>query len=99
MVTGKIDIKDKTYYFNPKNNNKNYDGNIFNEGEMMTGWVYVKNGIATNESNSGGAWYYLNDKPEYGTIGHMLHDIKASVRNKEGKYIEHKFGEDGKMKW
>ncbi|HDR4440929.1 hypothetical protein BK720_06795 [Bacillus thuringiensis serovar brasilensis] len=158
MVTGKIDIKGKTYYFkpgtgemktgwvkdgdkwyyfSPKNDNKNYDGNTFNEGEMMTGWVkvaneyfflatekgnqndnndkenavifnkgemmtgwiYVKDGIATKESNSGGAWYYLNDKPEYGTIGHMLHDIKASVRNKEGKYIEYKFGEDGKMKW
>lgn len=46
-----------------------------------------------------GAWYYLNDKLEYDTISHILHNIKASVRNKEAKYVEHKFGEDGKMKW
>ncbi|HDR7454435.1 hypothetical protein [Bacillus cereus] len=82
MKTGWFKDGDKSYYFSPKDNNKNYDGNTFNKGEMMAGRVYVKNGIATNESNSGGAWYYLNDKSKYGTIGHMVHDIKASVRNK-----------------
>ncbi|MRC19483.1 hypothetical protein GH866_28375 [Bacillus thuringiensis] len=39
MVTGKIDIKGKTYYFKP------------GTGEMMTGWVYAMNGIATIERN------------------------------------------------
>ncbi|MCU5589799.1 insecticidal delta-endotoxin Cry8Ea1 family protein [Bacillus cereus] len=88
MMTGWVQLSGESYYFSPENNNKNDEGEIFNKGAMMTGWVQWEN-----------SWYYLNKELKHVPIGSMLHDVIAMVKNKEGKYVEHKFGEDGKMKW
>ncbi|MBW3496049.1 insecticidal delta-endotoxin Cry8Ea1 family protein [Bacillus sp. FDAARGOS_1420] len=89
FVTGWVEPGDgNTYYLSPANDTKNNDGTTFSKGEMMTGWVQVK-----------GAWYYLDNKEGNqnfkGTTGRMLHDEKATVKNKEGQFKEHYFNKNG----
>ncbi|MGX5632200.1 insecticidal delta-endotoxin Cry8Ea1 family protein [Bacillus thuringiensis] len=91
-VTGWMQIRGKDfYYFSPADGTTNGDGTTFKKGEMMTGWVQV------HESHD--AWFYFDNKEGNknfkGFTGRMLHNEKATVKNKEGKFIEHYFNENG----
>ncbi|HHT7068123.1 insecticidal delta-endotoxin Cry8Ea1 family protein [Bacillus cereus] len=55
------------YYLSPEKNLKNSAGELFNQGQMMTKWVEIKD-TKTGEPH----WYYFN--PEDGS---MTHDKKA----------------------
>ncbi|MGX5634538.1 insecticidal delta-endotoxin Cry8Ea1 family protein [Bacillus thuringiensis] len=104
-VTGWMKIRGKDfYYFSPADGAKNDSGKTFKKGEMMTGWVAVAHdgkSTSTDPQTSGGAWYYFDNKEDNknfkGFTGRMLHNEKATVKNKEGKFIEHYFNENGTL--
>ncbi|MFV5916871.1 hypothetical protein, partial [Bacillus cereus] len=71
------------------------------KGEMMTGWVQVKSDGTMQKDY--GAWYYLDNKEGNrnfkGITGRMLHDEKATVKNKDGTFKEHSFNQNGTLNW
>lgn len=102
LVTGWLQpYEGNTYYLSPADGTKNDDGKVFDKGEMTTGWMQVgKKSVWDGEH---GAWYYLDNKEGNkdfkGITGRMLHDEKARVKNREGKFIEHSFNENGTLNW
>ncbi|MGN4637284.1 N-acetylmuramoyl-L-alanine amidase family protein [Bacillus cereus group sp. MYBK34-1] len=102
LVTGWIQPPEgNTYYLSPADGSTNDDGVVFNKGERMTGWVQVKSDGTMQKDY--GAWYYLDNKEGNrnfkGITGRMLHDEKATVKNKDGTFKEHSFNQNGTLNW
>ncbi|HHQ2899395.1 TPA: insecticidal delta-endotoxin Cry8Ea1 family protein [Bacillus cereus] len=97
MVTGWVNLNDEYFFFatgqgNQNDNNDTATQVVFNKGEMMTGWVLIREGYAVAKD---GSWYYLNDKPEYGTIGHTLIGNGYNLKNQKGETHNYNFNLKG----
>lgn len=100
------EVEDRWYYFSPENNTKNYAGNTFNQGQMVTDWFQLE-----------GKWYYASPDGqtrglrykfdinhdirhsyfpvEFNKKGQVVIDAKVEITNSDGSTKEYIFDPNG----